>query len=221
MGQERVGKSSAGNTMLGKKEFDCRMSSSPLTLSSEKKEADVLGRRVSVVDTPGLFSTRLTAEEVKAELLEAVRLSSPGPHVFLLAIQLGRFTLQEQAGLKTLQEMLRADVSKHTMVLFTYGDRLEDTDMEQFIREDENLQELLTSCSGVYHLFNNKDIGDRSQVQELLDKINFISEGGHRYYQTQSLPWWFSYIRSFRLFRIITQVYSWISSIINHMRSAE
>ncbi|XP_005952971.1 GTPase IMAP family member 4 isoform X2 [Haplochromis burtoni] len=183
VGQEKVGKSSAGNTILGKKEFNCRMSSSPVTLSSEKIEADVLGRRVSVVDTPGLFSTRLSTEQVKAELLEALRLSSPGPHVFLLILQLGRFTPQEQEGLKTLQKMLSPDVSKHTMLLFTYADRLEDTDIKQFIREDENLQELLTSCSGVYHVFNNKEIRDRGQVMELLKKIDsMVQDNGGIYY---------------------------------------
>ncbi|KAK2814552.1 hypothetical protein Q5P01_000237 [Channa striata] len=137
----------------------------------DKREEDVLGLRVTVVDTPGLSSTKLSEEEVKAELEKAVDLSCPGPHVFLLTIQLGRFTEQEQKVLKTLEKMLSPDVSEHTMVLFTYGDRAEDTDMDQFIREDQNLQKLLKKCSGQQHVFNNKDMGDRDQVQQVFDKI--------------------------------------------------
>ncbi|XP_030587441.1 GTPase IMAP family member 9-like [Archocentrus centrarchus] len=153
--------------------------------SSTKRKADTWGCRVSVVDTPGLFSTQLSEEKIKKELNKALKLSSPGPHVFLLVLQLGRFTPQEQEGLKALQNMLSPDVSKHTMVLFTYGDRLEnsDIDMEKFTKEDENIHKLLKSCSGVYHVFNNKKMENRDQVRELLEKINSICEGGQSYYK--------------------------------------
>ncbi|KAG7232896.1 hypothetical protein INR49_007960 [Caranx melampygus] len=184
VGQERVGKSSAGNTILGRKEFHSRLSSSPVTQRCEKREGEVDGRRVSVVDTPGLFSSVLSEDQVKARLEEALQLSSPGPHVFLLTIQLGRFTEQEQQGLKALKNMLSPDVRKHTMVLFTYGDRLEedDIDMDRFIREDKNLQKLLKNCSGQYQVFNNRRMEDRRQVQELLDKIDLVSKEGRLVY---------------------------------------
>ncbi|XP_023180858.1 GTPase IMAP family member 4-like isoform X2 [Xiphophorus maculatus] len=176
VGQERVGKSSAGNTILGRKEFNSELSLVPLTLSSKRAEGDVLSRRVSVVDTPGLCSSVLKPEEVKAEIQRAVELSSPGPHVFLLTIQLGRFTEQEKRGLEMLQEILGPEVSKKTMILFTYGDRLEQTgiDIHQFVKRDKNLQKLLKSCSGMYHVFNNQKMENRKQVQDLLEKIDSL-----------------------------------------------
>ncbi|XP_054902539.1 GTPase IMAP family member 7-like [Poeciliopsis prolifica] len=186
VGQEQVGKSSAGNTILGKKKLDSRFSSVPVTLRSQKVEGDFEGGRLVVMDTPGLFSTQLSAEQVKEELLKAVELSSPGPHVFLLTLQVGRFTPQEQKGMETLQKILSPDVSKHTMLLFTYGDRLEDTDIQQFIREDANLLKLLKSCGNHYHVFNNKNMEDRSQVQQLLDKIQTISQDGSLIYQREA-----------------------------------
>uniref|UniRef100_A0AAQ6IKH5 AIG1-type G domain-containing protein n=1 Tax=Anabas testudineus TaxID=64144 RepID=A0AAQ6IKH5_ANATE len=160
-----------------------------VNLSREKREDDVLGRRVSVVDTPGLFSTHLSEEKVKSELEEAVDLCSPGPHVFLLTIQLGPFTEQEQKGLKTLQKMLSPDVPEHTVVPFTYGDRPGDTDTDQFIREDQNLQELLRKCSGQNQVLNHRDLRTRDQVRELLQKIDSVSEGGPRFYQITRSSW--------------------------------
>nr|XP_046146431.1 splicing factor 3A subunit 2-like isoform X2 [Oncorhynchus gorbuscha] len=101
----------------------------------------------------------------------AVTLCEPGPHAFLLVIQLGRFTEQEKSVMETLTELLSANIDGDTMVLFTYGERLEDTTIDQFIHEDSNLKKLVKKCRGGYHVFKNNDTSNNNQVRELLEKI--------------------------------------------------
>ncbi|KAK9978712.1 hypothetical protein ABG768_020451 [Culter alburnus] len=56
-GKGEVGKSAAGNTILGQKEFNSEMSASSLTREYSDVHATVSGRSVSVVDTPAILDT--------------------------------------------------------------------------------------------------------------------------------------------------------------------
>ncbi|XP_069053119.1 GTPase IMAP family member 7-like [Lepisosteus oculatus] len=174
-----VGKSAAGNTILGREEFRSELSSSALTLRSQEAQGEVCWRRVTVVDTPGLFNTELSDKDLRGEIQRAVQLSAPGPHAVLLVIQLGRFSQQEKRAVETLQELLGEGVSRHTVVLFTHGDRLKGRSLQQFVQLDENLQRIIQKCGNRCHLFNNTDRGDGSQVRGLLEKVEkLVSQVG-------------------------------------------
>uniref|UniRef100_A0A672PIA7 AIG1-type G domain-containing protein n=1 Tax=Sinocyclocheilus grahami TaxID=75366 RepID=A0A672PIA7_SINGR len=57
--------------------------------------------------------------------------------------------------------------SNHTIVLFTHGDSLLETSIEQHIEsEGQDLQWLLDKCGNRYHVLNNQNRSDHTQIKE-------------------------------------------------------
>ncbi|KAM6957171.1 GTPase IMAP family member 8-like [Aplochiton taeniatus] len=179
LGARGSGKSSSGNTIQGRGgSLEVQRRTARCTMAANT----VCERHISVVDTPGWWMNYYVDESPifdQREILRSLSLCFHGPHALLLVIRVDRaFTETYRRAVVGHLELLGETVWTHTMVLFSFGDWLGDTPIEQYIEsEGEALQWLVEKCDNRYHVLDNKSKVNEFQVSRLMEKIEQMVAG--------------------------------------------
>ncbi|KAK6194436.1 hypothetical protein SNE40_000070 [Patella caerulea] len=172
IGKTGSGKSLFGNNLLQKESF--RHGG---FLYSVTKQCQLSQRRLddtttlSVVDTPGVFDTKVPRGQINKEIAESIVVATPGPHVYIFVIAVERYTPEQTDTVANLLELFGEEVVKHAIVVFTRKNEMSaSASQTEFIRgSPDSLQNLLQRCENRYAFIDNK--ASKKELQEDLDVI--------------------------------------------------
>ncbi|XP_062055113.1 GTPase IMAP family member GIMD1 [Lepus europaeus] len=194
-GMTQSGKSSAGNILLGSTDFrssfapcsvttDCRLGHSCHLRNFMRRAGRAITLQVQVLDTPGYPHSRLSTEQVKHEIKQALahHFRQQGLHFALLVQRADMPFCGHEAShpVQMIQELLGHNWNKYTAILFTHAEKIE----EAGFHEDEYLHEVSDSLRTILNSIQNRYVFQyksgnsfNEQRMKILERImGFIKE---------------------------------------------
>ncbi|XP_076738313.1 GTPase IMAP family member 4-like [Maylandia zebra] len=190
LGATKAGKNSLANTIFGEELFKVD------NTECQTESKSLHGRRITLVNTPDLHAPCGSEEKRKLEILKSVSECIPGPHAFLIVLNVEKSTEQQQAVIEKISQYFSEELFKYATVVFTQEDTLpEGMKTQKLMAQNKCLSDLVMKIKGRYHFIDNKysklgkSFRDQSQVEALLNTVDqIVKENKGKCYTSKMLP---------------------------------
>nr|XP_020726872.1 GTPase IMAP family member 8-like isoform X2 [Odocoileus virginianus texanus] len=114
----------------------------------------------------------------RCNIKHCLELSAPSLHALLLVLPIGNCTVEDGQTAEHIQKVFEAKARRHTIIVFTCKDNLKDGSLEEYVKSNSPVQDLVQCFGGRYCAFNNKATKDEqdAQVKALLCKVQDLVE---------------------------------------------
>ncbi|XP_051807213.1 trichohyalin-like [Acanthochromis polyacanthus] len=150
-------RSSAGNLLLGETKFNTEEEPDFVTVREQIKEKEIV-----LINTPDLLNPTISEDKLRERVELCVRLSDPGPHVFLLVLQPEDFTEEHRVRICRVLELFSDQSFDRSLVLISASRE------ESSFENNLSFRDLIRECR--YRYLFQKNL-ERSELLTRLSQI--------------------------------------------------